>query len=53
VPLGGTLSADVFEYDLFDPNDLIGTVSWPSPFAPVAGVSLTAGRARYVVSLSM
>ena len=49
MPVSGTLTVYVYEWDLIG-DDLIGTISWPPPYGP-AGSSLSAGRARYRVSV--
>jgi hypothetical protein len=31
LPLDNPLTVSVYEYDLLDPSDLIGMISWPAP----------------------
>ncbi len=52
-PPTSEIVVSVFEWDLTSPDDLIGTVKWPSPFAPTPEAALAAGTARYRVALDI
>lgn len=52
VPTGTAITVTVLEYDLFDPNDVIGTIPWPAPFGTLT-TTVTGDEATYVVTLKM
>lgn len=52
LPLDNPLTVFVREYDLLDPSDTIGTISWDAPYKPLT-MSVTGDDANYVVTLTM
>jgi hypothetical protein len=52
LPLEPSLSVSVFEYDVLDPNDLIGTITWPAPYASIS-TNVTGDEANYDVTLTL
>jgi hypothetical protein len=52
LPLDNPLTVSVYEHDLLDPNDLIGTISWPAPYTSLT-TSVTGDGANYIVTLTL
>jgi hypothetical protein len=52
LPMDNPLTIKVWEYDLIDPNDLIGTITWDAPY-PEKSQSVTGDGANYQVTLTI